>query len=54
MHLEKYAILSEKSQQKIELRLKKAIRKNDINEQVLIHSGICSLEAAINEYAQKL
>ena len=53
MHLEKYIPLSSDTQQYLDTRLAKAIEINDTKEHALIHSGICSLEAAIISYALK-
>lgn len=53
MHLEKYSTLSPSAQQVLELRLQKAVEQGDIKEQALIHSGICSIEAAITAYVKK-
>ena len=53
MHLERYSTLSPSAQQVLELRLKKAVERGDIKEQALIHSGICSIEAAITAYVKK-
>lgn len=53
MHLEKYTTLSPSAQQELNYRLSKAIENNDTKEQALIHSGICSIEAAITAYVKK-
>ena len=53
MHLERYSTLSPSAQQALELRLQEAIEHGDIKEQALIHSGICSIEAAIMAYVTK-
>ena len=53
MHLEKYSTLCPSAQNELEYRLKKAEAEGDANEQALIHSGICSLEAAITAYVKK-
>ena len=53
MHLEKYTTLSPSAQKELNFRLSKAIENNDLNEQLLIHSGICSIEAAITAYVKK-
>lgn len=53
LHLEKYSTLSPSEQQKLEYRLQKAVEADDTKEQALIHSGICSLEAAITAYVKK-
>lgn len=53
MHLEKYSTLSPSAQQELNYRLSRAIECNDTKEQALIHSGICSIEAAITAYVKK-
>lgn len=53
MHLEKYSTLSPSAQQELNFRLSQAIANNDTKEQALIHSGICSIEAAITAYVKK-
>ena len=53
MHLEKYSTLCPSAQNELEYRLKKAEAEGDANEQALIHSGNCSLEAAITAYVKK-
>lgn len=53
MHLEKYSTLSPSTQQALNYRLSQAIECGDIKEQALIHSGICSIEAAITAYVTK-
>lgn len=53
MHLEKYSTLSPSAQQGLEFRLNQAIESGDTKEQVLIHSGIYSIEAAITAYVKK-
>ena len=53
MHLEKYSTLSPSAQQDLNYRLSKAVENSDIKEQALIHSGICSIEAAITAYVKK-
>lgn len=53
MHLERYAPLPVEAREKIEKRLRKAIDEGDIKEQLLIHSGIPSLEAAIGNFINK-
>ena len=53
LHLEKYSTLSPSAQQELEYRLQKAVEAGDTKEQALIHSGICSLEAAITAYVKK-
>lgn len=53
MHLEKYSTLSPSAQQELNFRLSQAVERRDIKEQVLIHSGICSIEAAIIAYVTK-
>lgn len=53
MYLEKYSTLCPSAQNELEYRLKKAEDESDVNEQALIHSGICSLEAAITAYVKK-
>lgn len=53
MHLERYTALSPSAQEQLNFRLHKAIEKGDTKEQALIHSGICSIEAAIAAYVKK-
>lgn len=53
MHLKQYSTLSPSAQQALELRLQKAVESGDTKEQALIHSGICSIEAAITAYVKK-
>lgn len=53
MHLEKYTTLSPSAQQELNYRLDQAIENGDTKEQALIHSGICSIEAAITAYVKK-
>ena len=53
MHLEQYSTLSPSAQQALELRLQQAVERGDTKEQALIHSGICSIEAAITAYVKK-
>lgn len=53
MHLEKYSMLCPSAQNELEYRLQQAEDEGDVNEQALIHSGICSLEAAITAYVKK-
>lgn len=53
MHLEKYTTLSPSAKKALDERLVNAIRNNDVKEQALIHSGICSIEAAITAYVKK-
>ena len=53
MHMEKYTTLCPSAQSELEYRLQKAEADEDVNEQALIHSGICSLEAAITAYVKK-
>lgn len=53
MHLEKYSTLCPSAQNELEYRLQQAEDEGDVNEQALIHSGICSLEAAITAYVKK-
>ena len=53
MHLEKYTTLSPSAQQELNYHLIKAVENNDTKEQALIHSGICSIEAAITAYVKK-
>lgn len=53
MHLEKYSTLSPSAQQELNYRLSQAIEHGDTKEQALIHSGICSIEAAITAYVKK-
>lgn len=53
MHLEQYSTLSPSAKKKLDYRLKQAEERGDIKEQALIHSGICSIEAAITAYVKK-
>lgn len=53
MHLERYASLPLGLKKKIEERLHKAIDDGNIKEQLLIHSGIPSLEEYISVYISK-
>ena len=53
MHLEQYSTLTPSAQQQLNFRLQQAIANNDTKEQALIHSGICSIEAAITAYVKK-
>ena len=53
MHLEKYSTLAPSAQQELNYRLSEAERNGDSKEQALIHSGICSIEAAITAYVKK-
>lgn len=53
MHLEQYSTLSPSAQQELNYRLSKAVEEGDTKEQALIHSGICSIEAAITAYVKK-
>ena len=53
MHLEQYSTLSPSTQQELNFRLSQAIEAGDTKEQALIHSGICSIEAAITAYVKK-
>lgn len=53
MHLEKYSTLSPSAQQELNFRLSQAVERGDTKEQALIHSGICSVEAAITAYVTK-
>ena len=53
LHLEKYAPLPTSVMEKINNRLNEAVKKGDLNEQALIHSGIVSIEEAIRMYVMK-
>lgn len=53
MHLEQYSTLSPSAQQELNYRLDQAVKSDDTKEQALIHSGICSIEAAITAYVKK-
>ena len=53
MHLEQYSTLSPSAQQELNFRLNQARERGDTKEQALIHSGICSIEAAITAYVKK-
>lgn len=50
MHLEQYASLPLSVKEEIDKRLNKAIENDNVKEQMLIHSGVPSLEAAIEFY----
>lgn len=53
LHLEQYSSLSPSAKQELDYRLAQAKQKGDTKEQALIHSGICSIEAAITAYVKK-
>lgn len=53
MHLEQYSTLCPTAQSELNDRLMRAEENGDTKEQALIHSGICSLEAAITAYVKK-
>lgn len=53
MHLEQYSTLSPSAKRDLDYRLKQAEERGDTKEQALIHSGICSIEAAITAYVKK-
>lgn len=53
MHLERYSTLCPSAQHELNDRLARAEERGDTKEQALIHSGICSLEAAITAYVKK-
>lgn len=53
MHFEKYAPLPVSVKERITNQLELAIKKNDVNEQALIHSGIIPIEEAIRMYVRK-
>lgn len=53
MYLEQYSTLSPSAQSKLSYQLKKAEDSDDTKTQALIHSGICSIEAAITAYVKK-
>lgn len=53
MHLEQYSTMSPSAQKELDVRLMKAKERGDTKEQALIHSGICSIEAAITAYVKK-
>ena len=53
MHFENYAPLPASGKRMISGRLTKAIEENNYKEQALIHSGIISVEQAINMYVTK-
>ena len=53
MHLEQYTTLAPSAQAELDARLQRAVEANDTKEQALIHSGICSIEAAITAYVKK-
>lgn len=52
-HLEKYSKLPSMNKEKIDKELKEAIKKDDIEKQALIHSGIRNLEEAISVFVTK-
>lgn len=53
-HFEKYAPLpSSLKNDEIGRRLDEACKKNDVNTQALIHTGVVSIEAAIRQYVNK-
>ncbi|BCG58114.1 dynamin family protein [Paenibacillus sp. URB8-2] len=53
MHLVKYAPLSNTKKRKLLNNIEKARRENDTYAEALIHSGVPSIEEAINEYLDK-
>lgn len=53
MHLEQYSTLSPSAQNQLYDRLRNAEERENTNEQVMIHSGIYSIEAAITAYVKK-
>ncbi|WP_419886067.1 dynamin family protein [Paenibacillus sp. B-A-8] len=53
MHLVKYAPLSNTKKRKLLSQIEQARRTNDTYAEALIHSGIPSIEEAINEYLDK-
>lgn len=53
LHFEKYAPLTPSAFGEINTKLSKAIENDDIKEQVLIHSGVVSIEHAIRMYVAK-
>lgn len=53
MHLEQYSTLTPSAQRKLQERLKRAVEAGDAKEQALVHSGILSVEEAINAYVKK-
>ncbi len=53
LHFERYSTLCPSAQSQLDYQLKQAEAENDWNAQLLIHSGICSLEAAITAYVKK-
>lgn len=53
MHLEQYSTLSPSAQRELDFKLAKAEKIGDTKEQVLIHCGIYSIEAAITAYVKK-
>ncbi len=50
LHLEDYTVLPKYAQEEINNKLRKGVNNGNLNEQALIHYGICSLEAAINDF----
>jgi len=53
MYLEQYSTISSSAQRELNSRLKEAIDNHDTKTQALIHSGICSIEAAIADYVKR-
>lgn len=53
MHLENYSLLPANARQSLNQRLDQAVKRGDIKEQALIHSGICSVEAAVADYVKQ-
>ncbi len=53
LHLEKYSTLVPSEREHLEEALEKAQKARDRKTEALIHSGICSIEAAIKVYVQK-
>ena len=53
LHLEKYASLPSSVKEKIKQKLNQAIEEEDLYNELLIHTGIISLEEAISLYVNK-
>ena len=53
LHLERYSVLSPTAKQELDYQLAQAEKDGDVLMQALIHSGICSIEAAIHAYVKK-
>ncbi len=53
LHLEKFVKLPKRIKDELERNIKEAKDNDNVNEQALIHTGIPSIEAAINQYVSK-